>query len=907
MSIPLGGLRARAAWPQLGLNVIALLALSACGGGGGGGDKQVATSPSSAANQPAAVETRTGEKIRLGGVVSKGLLGNANVTVWPIQAGAVDRTAALATGTTDAQGNYLTGEFTVPGPFIVEVTAKACEDTSTGVNADKTTCSYHQDEALGAKQYLPSAFNISAVVTAPPANVDNVSHVNVTLFSDFAIRAALKASGGLSTTNLAKAQAMVNNLFGTTDLNTVTPRSLPAAGSDVTLSPAEARLSAMLAAASTVAATSAALQAIGCTEVSAGTPQATLCTAEKLAGNASTQNYVGTDAQVTAQLDQALQTVVQASGSAELVAVTSTTSEKLTHANLLVPEPADSSAGAYATVKNFFKDLVDFARQLLAKEDGEHVIVEARQFQAAVRGVSMGGNTMLRTASTFQIGAQLYTAYRQSGGTTEVYKFYHDGMGDLGNMAPAGRACWLVDGSGNDIVKGASPSTVAAVLCYTDQSYAIDWSTPGVGTGTPGELKYKVVNGFHNFQLVPVINGSGVVTDFTYTAVSFLDPDREVVVNWSSGYAFDLHPDTYSSSTYAAQSTDESLPLDPFDNARTYSGTINGLTYQATTGSLLALTITGDLPDDFPSERSDAPRHADASHGRSTNLARNRLEGATLALVNPIYDAAGKLTSSEATFSGRTRGYLADGSTIEVTIDFSNGHMHLANNTLDAASFEALAYTSTSSFKGLVDVARLVNNGLDIRQVQGSLYNNGTASGTPFVDATMSFKEDQSHKTPGPHTPTNFVMRSATFDGYLHAPGQPKVRLTLTAAVKQSYDASPVFGLDRADAASGDYFMYASDGSLKRDVTFTLKAPDTPVAGEARVISEFVDPTHKVAFGFGYNGHNRNGNTAKADTWAKVLVNKVERGTLDTDTGSLPMVTLSNGESFSLDTGTIQY
>ncbi|MEY4765873.1 MAG: hypothetical protein RI907_2546 [Pseudomonadota bacterium] len=888
---------------------IALAVLAACGGGGGGGSSSSSnTTNPDGVNQPASVETRSGEKIRLGGIVSKGRLVNANVFVRPVKSdGTVDESdsALLAHGTTDSSGNYTTvEEFTINGAFVVEVRARTCEAPEAEVNRDAPTCSYHVDETQGA-QYLPTGFQLRAIVTATPSD----NRVNVTLFSEFAIQAALKNANKLSAANMAKAQAMVNNLFGTTDLNTVVPQSLPGEDDNVTLTPAEARLSAMLAAASRVASDAESLATLGCSEVTPGSAAATLCAVNALAGNATLNSYTGTSPAITAALDTQLQEVVQDSGSAELAAVTSTTSDKLTNTSLSVPAPADTTQGLYTTIRSFFMDLVDYAKTLFNQDMGAPVFAEAHQFEDATSAAKFAGENLGRTGEVMQMGAQLYTVYQQSGRTSRVSVFYRDdGFGNMGSRSPGGRGCWLAAPNDDMIAVGA---VADHVICYVDQVYNADFST-GTATGTPGETRYPAAMALHSFTLTPQLNGSAQVTGFTYSGVSLIDPSRTVVVNWStSSPGVDELGDALSADIYSPQRTSAPITAgDPWANARTFTGTLSNLTYSNNKGYLRSLTINGDLPDLFDGS-SLVPQHDTGN--ATTNLAKSKLENVVITAVNTTFDPTTDqpVGTAEVNFSGTLSNTTADGSTLDVAMAFTNGAMTFSNQNLDSVRFDVLTHNTSASFKANVNLVRQLNDGIQINKVQGAVYNNATASGTPFISATFTGNHDRSHYSGGLRTDSNYELVTLNLDAFVRAPNKPKIRVAFTSAVKLTTPGSPQFGLNTSDAISGDYFIYESDDSLKRDVTFTFRAPDTS-NGNARVLIDIVDPTNKVAFGFGYNGNNGSNmtttsNVDKADTWANILVNQVVHGKLDIHASPLPTVYMDNGNNFSLDTGTIHY
>lgn len=889
-----------------GVSVLATLA--ACGGGGGG-DKQ---SDTVVTVQPSSVDTRSGQKIRLGGVVSKGLLGNANVRVLAINAdGGVNEATPLATGATlddtvlSTEGTYSTTEFAITGSYIVEVKAKPCENTSTGVNADGSKCSYHRDESLEAKQYLPTDFKIRAVVAATPA--DNT--VNVTLFSEFAIRAALKA-GGLTSSNVARGQAMVNNLFGTTDLNTVKPKAL---SDKLTLTPAEARLAAMLAAASEIANDTDALVAIGCAvapqasngtvrkasttsvaNVVAGTPDATACVVDKLAGNATTTNYVGTEPGITKLLDTVLLNVAQ--GNAELLAVVSTTSEKLTNETLLVPEPASSSL-AYDTIKAFFNDLVNTARTLFDTSNGASnaaALVQAHQFEDAAKQVQFTARVLESSSTALFMGANLISQYAS---TNVVSKLDTAGssIGNLGDLSPAGYGCWLVNTNLNDTVPGDPESGIGRVDCYADQTYTVDFNTVTVPTNLAGETGYRATNGWHYFTLTPVRNASGQIVSFTYDSHSRLDTDRTVMVNWTARYAYDSDPQGASTSAINVQADTSGAP-------RIFTGTISNLVI-GTGGKLERMTIAGQVPDAFASDST----LVHATTPASNNLAYHQL-ALTVALSTPFDAAGAQPNPANASFSGSLAAFAADGGTKDYDLTLSDGAVSIENQTLRLGSFKAVLRTATTRFEASLTGGRTaVDFGVADVTFTGKFYNDLSATAKPFIEATLQGIVDNSQfDTNQPFSASNFKVYQLNFDGFVTAPNSPKLRIALTGAGKQMADAYE-FGLDSADAISGDYFIYNSDGSLKRDVTFTVKAADNNSSGKARVTSEVVDPTNKVSFAFGYNGRNSTGNAAKADTNADVYVNKVKRGLLDLDGDNLPKVSLDNGEFFSLDFGTIQY
>ena len=866
--------------------VTAIATLAACGGGGGG-----SSSSSTSAAQPSSVDTRNGDKIRLGGIVSKGLLGNANVYVRAIKSdGTVDEASTpLATGTTSSTGSYSTSEFTISGAYVVEVAARDCADPTATVNTSAPTCSYHQDEELGQAQYLPTGFKIRAIVTATPA--DNT--VNVTLFSELAIRAAINAAGGLTSGNMAKAQAMVNNLFGTTDLNTVVPKSLPVADDTETtsgtntLTAAESRLAAMLAAASKIAGVDTRLQALlagistvpsTCSDVTAGTPAATQCVLDVLANNANINTYVGNDTDVTSTLNSALQKVVTDSGSAELAAVTSTTSDKLTNTSLSVPAPADDS-GAYTAIRNFFSDLVNTARTLFTSTDGETLLKQARAFETAGNNLIFTGQTLISDGTALEMAVELWHNYDLNPSTAPVTRFQHRTMTDP-TFVNSGHHCKLqkaVSGGFQDIVNGETPDRA---VCFADFSYTYSDTAIGTSSGTP----YNAIRVSHAFWV-----SRTSATAYSYVSTAIRD-FRAVTLNWpAESVTSDSLVDRYwiqtnDGSTVLATNT-TSIP----SNVVTFSGTLTA----AFSGSdLSSVAISGQVPDGIQ-ENAYTVVHATTTNNQAYGQLSTTVTGTNVNSTSPTLSFTGSLVA-----------YAGDGSTHDFDLDFTDGYVAITNETAQRIKFSATLVTGADKFAGSVDANRIAagSTGSDGGTIQftGALYNTAASgsSTVPFIQASLTYKQDNTNYVDtAAFSTSNFQLHALTFDGFITAPSSPRLRVALTAAgkqVTQSYD----FGLDNADAVSGDYFIYTDTAgtSLKRDVTFTFKAADNNTTGKAQVTSEVVDPTNKISFTF-----------ASRTTVADVLVNKIKRAVLDVNTGSLPRVDLSNGEYFSLDMGTVQY
>ncbi len=142
--------------------------------------------------------------ISIAGFAMKGKLQNAKVEAFIVKQDGTVATAASATGTTDAEGQFkLTPEVSKKNRYVLKVSS---------IDGTK-----HFDEATQKLQPLGSSFVMQAI--APVTAVDAVKAgetvtVNLTPFSTQEVVAAQKAEGGLSEGNINKAKAVTMELYG---------------------------------------------------------------------------------------------------------------------------------------------------------------------------------------------------------------------------------------------------------------------------------------------------------------------------------------------------------------------------------------------------------------------------------------------------------------------------------------------------------------------------------------------------------------------------------------------------------------------------------------------------------------------------------------------------------------------
>ncbi len=228
--------------------VFAACLLAACGGGGG---------------SDSATPTATAPQVSAAGVVAKGKVRNALVKAYAVKADGSLDTTALATTTTDGEGRYSLPAFDAAAgtAYIVKMTAQSGTE--------------HLDEVSGAWQAVPSSFSMRAAFVATAAATQNVS-LTLTPFSEMAVAAAGKASGGLTSGNVAQANSTVQQLLGFDP----TKQGIKAT-TDTSANADEKKLATLLTAVSQLAAD----QALGCTSGDAGTR--TECVVNTLAASAS--------------------------------------------------------------------------------------------------------------------------------------------------------------------------------------------------------------------------------------------------------------------------------------------------------------------------------------------------------------------------------------------------------------------------------------------------------------------------------------------------------------------------------------------------------------------------------------------------------------------------------------------
>jgi hypothetical protein len=154
-----------------------------CGGG----------SSSDSGTTPATTSSGT-----ISGTAVKGPVSGATVTAYAVTSGAMG--AQLASGTTDAQGNFQISIGAYSGPVMLQLSGGT-----------------FIDEATGAAMAI-SPGDVMTTVTPPVTSGETVTSIQVTPLTSMAQAMANNMAGGMTDTNIAAANTSVGNYFMVNDI-----------------------------------------------------------------------------------------------------------------------------------------------------------------------------------------------------------------------------------------------------------------------------------------------------------------------------------------------------------------------------------------------------------------------------------------------------------------------------------------------------------------------------------------------------------------------------------------------------------------------------------------------------------------------------------------------------------------
>lgn len=759
----------------LPLTLVAAASLTACGGGGGS-DTSTGTPSSSS------------KGISLHGVASKGLMANADVKVHPIRAdGGVDTATVLASATTDATGNYsLSFDGTAAQPYVIRVSAKADGSTT------------HLDEVSGTAQPLPAGFVMRTLFT-PTQTGTTTASASITPFSEMAVSAAERATGGVTATNAAQAVSTVSQLLGF-DPTTVTAKTASTASSDD-----EKKLAVMLAAVSQMAAS----DQLGCTTGSGG--DKTTCVVEKLAASASTSTLKlssaggSTSGDVSSALTTALTSVLadsKLSGSLPSTALASVVSNlgcsdtTCTPAATGTTPTVDPTATAIAAARLLFTELKSDWTTLFSQGGASALAsgaanVEAYKFRTAMTDIQVPVDVLAKDAGVMVLAIDLYNDFKS--GRTSVNNrgrgedmTSNDGSANFSTYTTAG--CSLYTDTNVTPTTPLATTAASAVAIGCRATYYVSRSVTATAVIT--------TDWRHGITIVPAADGS-----YTYTSRA----RRRVTSCPKAGGA-------------CTTDANDALQPDPF------AGTV-AVTLDAPMGSIRSFAINGDLPGAF--------------RKGSTTLFNHHH---TVALTGTVTTAADGVTATSTSDTSSITGSLkayADATTQTGTLAIKSGQLAMSTAQLDNKPVGTLVdldvawSTPTAEFEGVLKLGDVVltKPGTDYMPTRGMLSGalRTIASGTTteFLKGTLTatvagvanYDERLADST------SNFVTGNLTFVGAVSAPTRPTLEFTIGTSMKSHEDkASSVNFQYRTLVAGTPRMVIAGSSTLAADGTrqFTL-------------------------------------------------------------------------------------
>lgn len=452
------------------LAMVALAALTACGGGGSG----TASAP---------VLTVTGQ-------AAKGLMANADVAVYAVGADGQLAATPMATATTDSAGKYELKFTAVKGqPFVIKVSARSDGSTT------------HLDEVTGQQQSLPSGFSMRALLL-PETDGQVSTSVSVTPFSEMAVSAASKASGGITAANAKQANSTIEQLLG---FNPTTVSVVPAKDA---ATPEQQKLAVMLTAVSQMASNGD----LDCGAVESKTQ----CVVEKLSKSVNITSMELANG-ASAALQTATQTVLNKPELVGAVQV-STLSNIVTNLGCKddackvgsTPVAPDPMAAAITSAKMLFTQIKTDLTTMFSQDGVSASSVgsfnkEAFKFQTAMTGIQAPVEMVAKDVKAMLLGLQLYRDFKsgQTDNPNRADWYGKTATDGFPSYWASGVVCTLYQDSATSVVS-TNASNANFIGCSARFYVARSYSAYPAYT----ETQWR-----HGFTITPHTDGS-----FSYTS-----------------------------------------------------------------------------------------------------------------------------------------------------------------------------------------------------------------------------------------------------------------------------------------------------------------------------------------------------------------------------------------------------
>lgn len=706
--------------------------LAACGGGSGTDSTLPPTTPSTSAT------------VALSGIAAKGLMAHADVGVYAVDADGSVAATPLQSTTTDAQGRYsLSFTGIKDQPYVVRVSA----------NANTT----HADEVSGTAQPLPVGFQMRSLVV-PTASGAVTTSASITPFSEMAVAAAAKATGGVTASNAAQAISTVTQLLG------FNPTTVAATTTSTATSGDEQKLAVMLTAVSLMASSGD----LGCSTGSAG--DKTKCVVDALGAAASTTSIKlssGSDStatDVSAVLSSAVSTVLADPGLAGTVSSSSLATvvanlactTNCTAATTGTTPTVDKTATAIAAAKLLFAEMKSDWSAMFSR--GSSIAsgaanLQASQFEGAMRDVHLPVKTLLTDSGAMLMGIDLYNDYK-AGRTTvpnrgrAAGQVADDGSADFSGVGAAG--CTLYQDAATQTAATA-PANANFIGCSARYHLSRSYSASS----------FTTTHWRHGFTLTPNADGS----------FGWQTRARQTV--FAAGGA--------QLSNLALQTDATGTPIDAF------TGTV---TPTVTNGRVTAFTMAGEWAGGFGNSSPELVNHhhvVTLSGTRSIDATTAQLETATVTGSLVAKDSAGAtlstLTVKSASLNSAPVSRDANGNLVSPT---SAAAVASAGGDLTGGALTLVFSTATAEFEGVLEIGASAwdKSGTVLQptaaKLSGALRNIASGVTTEFLKGvfTASTTGYAAFDATQAYSATNRYSMDLSFVGSITAPGRPLLEIS---------------------------------------------------------------------------------------------------------------------------------
>lgn len=706
--------------------------LAACGGGSGTDSTLPPTTPSTSAT------------VALSGIAAKGLMAHADVGVYAVDADGSVAATPLQSTTTDAQGRYsLSFTGIKDQPYVVRVSA----------NANTT----HADEVSGTAQPLPVGFQMRSLVV-PTASGAVTTSASITPFSEMAVAAAAKATGGVTASNAAQAISTVTQLLG------FNPTTVAATTTSTATSGDEQKLAVMLTAVSLMASSGD----LGCSTGSAG--DKTKCVVDALGAAASTTSIKlssGSDStatDVSAVLSSAVSTVLADPGLAGTVSSSSLATvvanlactTNCTAATTGTTPTVDKTATAIAAAKLLFAEMKSDWSAMFSR--GSSIAsgaanLQASQFEGAMRDVHLPVKTLLTDSGAMLMGIDLYNDYK-AGRTTvpnrgrAAGQVADDGSADFSGVGAAG--CTLYQDAATQTAATA-PANANFIGCSARYHLSRSYSASS----------FTTTHWRHGFTLTPNADGS----------FGWQTRARQTV--FAAGGA--------QLSNLALQTDATGTPIDAF------TGTV---TPTVTNGRVTAFTMAGEWAGGFGNSSPELVNHHHVvalSGTRSIDATTAQLETATVTGSLVAKDSAGAalstLTVKSASLNSAPVSRDANGNLVSPT---SAAAVASAGGDLTGGALTLVFSTATAEFEGVLEIGASAwdKSGTVLQptaaKLSGALRNIASGVTTEFLKGvfTASTTGYAAFDATQAYSATNRYSMDLSFVGSITAPGRPLLEIS---------------------------------------------------------------------------------------------------------------------------------